>query len=62
MSFWKSALGGMIGLSLGGPIGALIGAAIGYKIGNQDQQHSFSSQEQQPVSYTHLTLPTILLL
>ena len=41
MSFWKSALGGMIGLSLGGPIGALIGAAIGYKIGNQDQQVSF---------------------
>ena len=32
MSFWKSALGGMIGLSLGGPIGALIGAAIGYKL------------------------------
>ena len=51
MSFWKSALGGMIGLSLGGPIGALIGAAIGYKIGNQDQQVSFSSQEQQQAAF-----------
>jgi len=51
MSFWKSALGGMIGLSLGGPIGALIGAAIGYKIGNQDQQVSFSSQEQKQAAF-----------
>ena len=51
MSFWKSALGGMIGLSLGGPIGALIGAAIGYKIGNQDQQVSFSSQQQQQAAF-----------
>ena len=33
MSFWKSALGGMIGLSLGGPIGALIGAKLGDHIG-----------------------------
>jgi len=51
MSFWKSALGGMIGLSLGGPIGALIGAVIGSKMGNQESRHSFSSQQQQQAAF-----------
>ena len=49
MSFWKSALGGMIGLSLGGPIGALIGSMIGGRISSSRRSgfsQGFAQQQQ----------------
>ena len=53
MSFWNSAIGGLIGFSLGGPIGSLIGAVIGSKVGSKDRSNAkrFTSNQQQQAAF-----------
>jgi DnaJ like chaperone protein len=55
MSFWNSAIGGMIGFSLGGPIGALIGSVIGSKFGAKRSSYGsggrFTSNQQQQAAF-----------
>ena len=56
MSFWNSAIGGMIGFSIGGPIGGLIGAVIGSKMGGSKRvkYNVSSNQEVQAAFFTAL--------
>ena len=51
--------GAILGGAAGGPPGILLGAGIGALLGDNWQKIKGRTRTLEPVSYTHLTLPTI---
>ena len=59
MNVWKYLLAASLGNMIAGPLGALAFTAGAYFLGKKNNFRNPGANFNTPVSYTHLTLPTI---